>query len=46
MTWLHSLLVIASAAEVYGSTGTYVLPMIECAACLWQFVVSAWVSVE
>ena len=46
MNWLHFTLVAASAVEACSGVGTYVLSMMELAACLWQFVLASWLSIE
>ena len=46
MNWLHISLVLASAVEAFSGVGTYVLSMVECAACLWQLMFASWLSVE
>jgi hypothetical protein len=45
MNWLHVSLVLGSAAEACSGGGTYLLSMIECAACISQALLS-WFSVE
>ncbi len=46
MNWLHVSLVLGSAAEVCIGGGTYVLSMLECAACISQVLLSFWLSAE
>ncbi len=43
MNWIHALMVAASAAEMYSESGTYVMAMVQCAACLSQFVLRNWI---
>jgi hypothetical protein len=46
MSWLHVSLVVGSAVEACSGGGTYVLSMLECAACISQVLLSSWLSVE
>jgi hypothetical protein len=46
MKLLHGLLIFASAAELYLSSGTYVISFLECAMCLGQFALASLGPVE
>ena len=46
MRWLHTVLMLASGIEACSGTGTYLLSMAECAACLSHFLFAAELPVE
>ncbi len=42
MNRIHALMVAASAGEMYSESGTYLMALVQCAACLSQFVLRNW----
>ncbi len=42
MNWIHALMAAASAAEMYSGSVSFMMPMVQCAACLSQFVLRKW----
>jgi hypothetical protein len=44
MNWLHVSLMVGSAAEACSGGATYVLSLVECAACISQVLLARWLS--